>query len=81
MRYRFTSGYLCGMLMFTAIFGLVQDLMGLEKFTEYTRQHWIVMPIWFWILAIIGAVGLSIWMALRSEYAEITNLESKRIGQ
>lgn len=78
---KFIRGYLCGILTLATIMGLMESLMGLEVFWKYVREHWIVMPIWFWILAVVGVTALSIWMAFRSEYAEITNLESKRIGQ
>ena len=60
--------FMAGFLFYSGLFMFFQDLMGLEKYIEFSRRAWVHMsPVWGALLA-IGAIVIYVSAYLNSKH-------------
>ena len=53
MRIQLNKAFFNGFIVALTIWCMIQDAMGLERYIEYCKNHWIQVHVWVWIAILI----------------------------
>lgn len=77
------KGFIAGFVCALALQSMFASYLGLERFVEFCRKHWVALPWWLWLLLFFGILCLDMLSALDAKrwWSSLSDAERERFAR